>query len=73
MPETNIANFTKYTKSPKFLKKTTSNVRNAKNKFMEYKKDCTLFICQFCLDNCCLQCNKHVYYGQKGILYSVFD
>ena len=33
----------------------------------------TSLTCKFCLDYCCLQCNKHVFYGQKGVLYSGFD
>ena len=41
--------------------------------FLEYKRGGTSFTCQFCLDYCCLQYNKHVYYGQKGILCSRCD
>ena len=44
-----------------------------KQRFLEYKRVSTSFTCQFCSDYCCFQCNKHVYYGQKGVLCSGCD
>ena len=42
-----------------------------KQGFLKYKRDSASFICQFCLDYCCLQCNKC--YGQKVALCSGCD
>ena len=39
-----------------------------KQGFLEYRRDTTSFTYQFCLDYCCLQCNKHVYYGRGPVL-----
>ena len=38
--------------------------------FVQFKKSKQQFVCQFSSDYTCLICNKHVYYGQKGVLCS---
>ena len=45
--------------------------RQRKNKvFVQFKKSKQQFVCQFCSDYTCLKSNKHIYYGQKDVLYS---
>ena len=36
----------------------------------QFKKSKLQFVCQFCSNYTCLKCNKHAYYGQKGVLCS---
>ena len=44
-----------------------------KQGFLEFTRDTISFTYHFCLDYCYLQCNKHVYYSQKGVLCSGCD
>ena len=44
-----------------------------KKDYLSYQQKTFLYTCQFCTDYKCTNCEKHVYYGQKGILCSDCD
>ena len=71
-----------YIKCVKLLKTTKDNLvcskcenslhlkcsRPSPKEFSKYKKGKTKFICQFCTDYTCIKCDRHIEYGQKGVL-----
>ena len=47
--------------------------RLSEKDYLRYQQKTFLYNCQFCTDYKCIKCEKHVYYSQKGILYSGCD
>ena len=47
--------------------------RLSEKDYLRYQQKTFLYTCQFCTDYKCIKCEKHVYYSQKGILYSGCD